>query len=235
MPQFIITPKNIKNNQIFLTKKDEDFHHIFNVLRKKIDDELNFLSTDNLQYLAKVETINKNDATLKVLKQQATKKTDYFVLFQCLPKNKKMDFIIEKAVELGVDKIVPVYSQNVMVKDVENKTERWQEIAIAAVKQSGNPTITQISEPQKFGEIIKNFDPEALNLIGYEHSENDLKITKKQKVNLIIGAEGGFDEKEIATATKLGWQDFRLKGNILRAETAPIVLISIIKNQLGLL
>ncbi|MCP4481668.1 MAG: 16S rRNA (uracil(1498)-N(3))-methyltransferase [bacterium] len=245
MPQFIIKPINIKNNQIILTTKDADFHHIFHVLRFKVGDKINFLSLENISYTTRVTSLTATESVLKILQEQILQKKDKFTLFQALPKNKKMDFIIEKAVELGVDEIVPLISQNVIIKTIKTtKLNRWQEIAIAATKQSGNPLIPKIHPPQSFSDAIKNINQKSINLIGYENSKNALPSDLKQPlpkndkniaINLIIGSEGGFTQTEIDNAKIMGWQNFRLKGNILRAETAPIVLISIIKYKLDLL
>jgi 16S rRNA (uracil1498-N3)-methyltransferase len=253
MSQFLIQNKNVNHseNKIFMTKDDQDFKHIFKVQRVKIGEKIKFLDELSNQYLAEVTEINLDLAFFNILE---TKKFDtdshtVFTLYQCLPKLNKMDSIIEKSIELGVDKIVPVISSNVIVqlddKSTKHKLNRWNEIIISAVKQSENPIIPKISEPIKIESIIENQNTklENLNLIGWEKGlNNNLKqilqakyCDKIKNINLLVGAEGGFEKSEIDLAVKNGWQDFRLKGNILRAETAPIVLISIIKYELGLL
>ena len=253
MSQFLITNKtvNFAKNQIVITKDEQDFKHIFKVHRAKIGEKINLLDELSNQYLAEIIEINLDFAVLNILEIKKFDRTqkEIFTLYQCLPKLNKMDMIIEKAVELGVDKIVPVLSENVIVqldeKSKKHKQNRWQEIVISAVKQSENPVITEIAEPMKFDQVLKFFSKECLNLnlIGWEKGDKNLrailetaKAAKNTKnINLLVGAEGGFSAAEMENAVKNGWQDFRLKGNILRAETAPIVLISIVKYELGLL
>lgn len=252
MSQFLIKNENVNNEKILIYSDEQDFKHIIKVHRIKLGEKINLLDELANQYLAEVVEINPSFCALKICSKKSFDRAnkEFFTLYQCMPKLNKMDLIIEKAIELGIDRIVPVISENVIVqldeKSKNHKLNRWKEIAISAVKQSENPIIPEILEPMKFSEMIKNRDTKNLNLIGWEKGEQTLQpilaaaknsknIQKTKNINLIVGAEGGFSESEINEATRNGWQDFRLKGNILRAETAPIVLISIIKYELGFL
>ena len=249
MSQFLIKSESVNKDKIVMTKDDQDFKHIFKVHRVKVGERINLLDEISTQYLAEISEINSDSAVFRIIeiKRFNRSEKEIFTLYQCLPKLNKMDEIIEKSIELGVDKIVPVISKNVVVeldeKSKRHKLNRWREIAVSAVKQSGNPVVPEICEPMFFCEVIKNTDKNALNLIGWEKGKKNLKEILKnvkpvKKINLLVGAEGGFDISEIENASKNVknvWHDFRLKGNILRAETAPVVLISIIKYDLGLL
>jgi 16S rRNA (uracil1498-N3)-methyltransferase len=247
MNQFLINSKNVKNKKIFLTKSDKDFKHIFKVHRLKLGEKTFFLDENAKQYEAKLLEYDTNISIFEILKiktNNSINKTK-FVLYQCLPKSNKMDLIIQKAVELGVTEIVPVISKNVIIKldkkTIKHKLKRWNEIILSAVKQSGSNIIPKILEPVRFEDIIikTNKKSDTLNLIGFEHGKKPLKpILKNTKnikdINLLVGAEGGFEKKEVEDATKNSWKIFKLKGNILRVETASTALVSIIKYELDL-
>ncbi len=247
MPQFLISSKNVNvsQNKVFLTNHDADFKHLVYVLRIKPGEKVYFLDQNGSQYFAVFIEMKENVVFFEILNKKNCEKKYDFTLFQALPKANKMDFIIEKAVELGITKIVPILTKNVVVnldeKSGLHKLERWQKIALSAVKQSKNPIIPTISIPQKFENILKISEPNSLKLIAWEKGENPLKPILKnyrekyKNINLIVGAEGGFEDFEIEQAKKNNWQDFHLNGNILRVETAALTLVSIIEYAFDLI
>jgi 16S rRNA (uracil1498-N3)-methyltransferase len=269
MSQFLINVKNLdlENKKIFIYKKDRDFYHIFKVYRVKIGEKLKFLDLDSfISYKAELLNFDDNLGIFKILKiydKNEFLKNRTIILFQCITKTQKMDSIIEKAVELGIAKIVPVISQNVITKFndekfLEHKLNRWREIIISAVKQSECSYIPEIISPIKLDEIFENNRKikdiivsdcngiKNINIIAWENGKDNFKenIAKDLKtyikdnnfvnVNVLIGPEGGFSEKEIEKAKNFGWKSFRLNGNILRVETAAISIISLIKYELNL-
>ena len=183
-------------------------------------------------------------ATLKnepiiVLQENSTNETNIDItLFQGLPKADKMEYIIQKNVELGVKHIVPVDMERSIVKLDEKtmikKIERWQKISEVAAKQSGRdiiPKIENIINVKKICELIKNYD---IVLIAYEN-ENQITLKDKLrkiknfdnlKIAVIIGPEGGIDKKELEELIKAGAKTITLGKRILRTETASIVVVS---------
>lgn len=164
-------------------------------------------------------------------------------LFQCLPKGDKMELIIQKAVELGASRIVPVASKRCVVrldeKKAQSKVKRWQAIAESAAKQSGRMMIPQVHSVLTMKEAFayaKGFD---VNLIPYELAEG-MKETKAileqvkpgMRVGIFIGPEGGFDVEEVETAMAEGIHPITLGRRILRTETAGMTMLSILMFQL---
>lgn len=237
MPQFLISSKNIENDIVKII--DNEYRHIKTVLRKKIGDSLQLFDENNQQYTAVIIDITNTEIFARIVEYKQKQELLDTTLYQCIPKLQKFDFIVEKATELGVKKIIPIISKYVVVKlddkSINHKLSRWQKIAEAAAKQSGSPIIPIIESPLKFAEAIKTSSKDSLKLIAWEHGTKHLKevITKTKSVSIFIGAEGGLANEEISLAKEYNWQTFRLKGNILRAETAPISIISIINYELG--
>ena len=157
-------------------------------------------------------------------------------LFQGLPKADKLELIIQKAVELGVHKIIPVEMSRCVVKldgkKKASKTARWQAIAESAAKQSKRTLVPEVELPISYGEALKKASELDLLLVPYE-SKNGMKDTKNalslikkdSSVGIIIGPEGGFEESEIDKALSSGGKVISLGSRILRTETAAITAV----------
>jgi 16S rRNA (uracil1498-N3)-methyltransferase len=157
-----------------------------------------------------------------------------------------MDFVVQKAVELGVKKIVPFFSKNVVVK-LDDKSrikrqEKLQIIANEACKQCGRTDTVNISDFIEFNDLIKNIDKHEVNFFAYEAETNSLrdnidecKKNSHNDISLIIGAEGGFDSKEAENLKQMNKvRCVSLGSRILRAETASLNLLSIIMYELDI-
>ena len=161
-------------------------------------------------------------------------------LFQALLKSDKMEFVIQKAVELGVSEVVPFISKNVVVKldgkDKVKKVERWNKISVEASKQCGRSDVVEVCEILSFDEMLKKFSEFDLVLFAYENERESLKETLMQyeggnkKIAIVIGAEGGFDVAEAQRVIESGdmVKSVSLGDRILRAETASLFLLSIL-------
>jgi 16S rRNA (uracil1498-N3)-methyltransferase len=160
-------------------------------------------------------------------------------LFQGVPKSDKLDFIIQKAVELGVAEIVPVYTERTVVKLDEKKEkkklERYNMISMSAAKQSGRGVIPTVKDYMSFKQALeyaKSFD---MNIIPYEDAKGIeesrrviSEIKGKKKLGVFIGPEGGFATKEVEFAKSIGARVVTLGNRILRTETAGLAVLSII-------
>ena len=166
-------------------------------------------------------------------------------LFQGLPKSDKMEFIIQKAVELGAAGIVPVTTRNTVVKldpkKEEAKVKRWQAIAESAAKQSKRSLVPRVSGIMTLKEAFDYVESQgfSVRLIPYEH-EAGMDGTKTeldaagpgQDIAVFIGPEGGFDEREIELALSKGVRPISLGRRILRTETAGLALLSVLMMRL---
>lgn len=211
-----------------------DHNHIKNVLRMKPGENF-FVSYEGKSHLCFLEDIDENTAVAKIVTEncQSTELPLYIHLFQGLPKSDKLELIIQKCTELGVSEITPAEMIRCVVKLEEkkkkSKTERWQAIAESAAKQSKRNLIPTVNPPLSFSAIMEKTEDFDVFLVPYE-SENGMistklalsKIKKGSKIAILIGPEGGFDEKEIAKCKEKNLSIISLGKRILRTETAAI-------------
>lgn len=237
MQNFFIEKQNLLDG--FVKISGNDFNHIKNVLRMKIGDKF-LVSLDKKSSLCQIEDFLDNQVVAKVIEYdyQDTSLGIEIYLFQGLPKSDKLELIIQKAVELGVNAIIPVQMERSIAKiepnKVKAKTERYQSIAKSAAEQSKRTIIPEVTEPTSLKLALEKAKELDLFLIPYENQkgiENTKKalssIKKGFKVGVLIGPEGGFSDKEIELATAVG-TPISLGKRILRTETASITALSML-------
>jgi len=242
MPKYFVEPENIKDNSIIIT--GEDVKHISTVLRAKIGNTLEVCNGCSEDFECKIKEISKEQIELEIVSKApcyAEPKTK-ITLFQGLPKADKMELIIQKCVEIGIDKIVPVATERAVVKlnDKEKvkKVERWQKISLSAAKQSGRGIIPKIENVISYNEAIKEGKALQNAVILYENEEKRelkeiLKNIKGEEIGIFIGPEGGFSDEEINKAKAEGIGTVSLGERILRTETAAVVATAIFLYELG--
>ncbi len=215
-----------------------DYNHIKNVLRMKPGTKIFINSKENNEtFLSEIIGFEKNSVICKILeKVESNEMPVKITLFQGLPKSDKMEYIIQKSVELGVYEIVPVEMKNCVAKlnNEENKIKRWNTISETAAKQSKRNIIPKVWNKITFEELknkIKDYD---LAIVAYENEKHTnlkevLQDNKDAKnIAIIIGPEGGIDEKEINALEENNCKVASLGKRILRTETAPIAMLSMI-------
>jgi 16S rRNA (uracil1498-N3)-methyltransferase len=232
MPHFYVNPKDIKNNNFIV--KDEQFHYLSAVRRFSVGDEINLFDGLGNSYKARIDNIDKKSIKGSILSSKTLVLSDKKVsLYTAIPKGERFDWLIEKASEIGVAKIVPVIYTRSVVKELSvNKLERYKKISISASSQSWRADIMPIETPKKFSEIIEMLNQkDTLNILPYESEENNMlykAVEKNKNINIFIGPEGGFDNTEINLALKNNFKIVTLGKNILRVETAGIVASSVV-------
>ena len=236
MHNFFVNENQKQNNRFFIN--GTDFNHIKNVLRMSIGDSF-LVSENGVSNLCEIESFESDTVVVKILEENFndTSLPIKIYLFQGLPKGDKMELIIQKCVELGVYEIVPVQMSRSVVKVEEkkkkSKRERWQAISESAAKQSKCNKIPEISEILTYKQALEKAKDLDLLLVPYE-SKNGMEDTKNalneiesgMSVGVLIGPEGGFDEKEIENALEIGGKVISLGKRILRTETAAITSVS---------
>lgn len=238
MPRFHISNKNISKQEAIIT--GSDYRHIVKVLRLKQGEEIVLFDDNFLEHIGKIIEINTKEIKIEIIKStEVTSESDVNItLLQGMPKGNKMDFIIEKATELGVNSIVPVVTERSQVRKT-NKLPRWQRIAMESSKQCGRVTAPKIHDAIRFEETGNHCGNSDLRLICFEHSQiklSDYINTMSQlptNIIVFIGPEGGFSEFEIKSAMELGFSPIGLGPRTLRTETAAIVAVSILRFMLG--
>lgn len=238
MPRFPVDEKKIENGKAFLS--GTDYKHVVKVLRMKEGDAITLFDESSVEYEGRIMQVGSKEVVVDIVSSRKVE-TDSplrITLMQGLPKGDKMDYIIEKATEIGVHTIVPVVTERSQVRTIEKKT-RWERIAVEASKQCGRTKPPAIENTLNFNEAIKYYDDNGLALIlhvGSQVSLKDfLKNTLQHPTNIIvlIGPEGGFSEKEVLLATEMGFTSLGLGPRTLRTETAGIAVLSIIQFQHG--
>lgn len=236
MSKFFVEKNQI--NQSHIEILDKDAYHISNVLRCKIGETVTVSSENSLDYICKISKFEKDKVILNIIDcvGNITEPNLKITLYQALPKSDKMDFIIQKCVEIGVDTIVPIKTDRCIVKldGKENKKlDRWNKISESAAKQSQRGKIPKVKNLLSFKEAlidVKNLDSA---IIPYENEKlNSIKNfarnfkgeskSESESVGIFIGPEGGFTENEINLAIQSNVLPVTLGNRILRTETAGI-------------
>lgn len=243
MYHFFVTPEQVCEDTI--TIEGSDVNHIRNVLRMKIGEQLEISDGNNRRYLCEIAAMEKERILLHLLKEeeQDTELSSRIYLFQGLPKGDKMEWIVQKAVELGVHEIIPVATKRAVVKLDEKKAvkkvERWNSIAEGGAKQSGRSRIPNVASVMSFKEAVAYGEQLDVLLIPYELAEG-MEETKAlieqiqpgQSVGIFIGPEGGFEQEEVTYAMDHGAHAMTLGRRILRTETAALTTLSILMYHL---
>ncbi|HET7290076.1 MAG TPA: 16S rRNA (uracil(1498)-N(3))-methyltransferase [Thermodesulfobacteriota bacterium] len=238
MPRFPVDGKKIENGKAFLS--GTDYRHVVKVLRMKEGDAITLFDESSVEYEGRITQVGSKEVVVDIVSSRKVE-TDSplrITLMQGLPKGDKMDYIIEKATEIGVHTIVPVVTERSQVRTIEKKT-RWERIAVEASKQCGRTKPPAIENTLNFDEAIKHKDNNELALILHVGSQVSLKDFLKNPLQhptniiVLIGPEGGFSEKEVLLATEMGFTSLGLGPRTLRTETAGIAVLSIIQFQHG--
>ena len=236
MYNFFVNEKQKLNDKYVIT--GTDFNHIKNVLRMTVGDTF-LVSENGVSNLCEIECFDNESVVAKIIEENYndTNLPIKIYLFQGLPKGDKMELIIQKTVELGVEGIIPVEMNRCVVKlddkKKKGKVSRWQTISESAAKQSKRNTIPEISDVLTYKQAMEKAKEMDLFLVPYE-SKNGMEDTKTalsqiksgMSVGILIGPEGGFDEKEVAEAFENGGKVVSLGKRILRTETAAITSVS---------
>lgn len=236
MYKFFVEDNQIENNEIKIM--NDDLKHISNVLRMRIGEEILITNKNTAEtYKCSIKEINKNEAVCTIIEKEEndTEPSIKVDIFQGIPKSDKMETIIQKSVELGVSKIFPVSMKNCVakIKDDIKKQERWQKISEAAAKQSKRNIIPSIEKSVDIKYLCSKIDEYDLVLVAYENEDKKtikdiLKNNKVEKIAIVVGPEGGLTEKEVEELIKCGAKAVSLGKRILRTETAPIAMLSMI-------
>ena len=243
MYHFFVRPDQVGGGEAVIT--GSDVNHIGNVLRMKPGKKVLLSAGGDWEYLCEIREITRDEVRLDVLEgEQSVKELPAEItLYQGLPKSDKMELIIQKAVELGAARIVPVETRRCVVKldpkKAEAKVRRWQAIAESAAKQSGRQIIPEVAMPLPFRKALLEAEACTVRLIPYELAggmdrtrQMIAAVRPGDRVAVFIGPEGGFETEEIREAAEHGVSEVTLGKRILRTETAGLVVLSLLMAQL---
>lgn len=235
MYNFFIEEGNKHGDCYFIT--GSDYNHIKNVLRMKQGDTF-LVSESGASSLCSLQSFESESVVARIIEEnyQNTNLPVKIYLFQGLPKGDKMELIIQKAVELGAEAIIPIEMNRCVVKLDEKKKKskisRWQSIAESAAKQSKRTIIPEICDVITYKQLVQRIAEIDHFLVPYE-CKNGMADTKAalkniksgESVGILIGPEGGFEESEITAAIEAGAKTISLGKRILRTETAAITAV----------
>jgi len=238
MPQFFISSSDISGNKCFI--KGNDYHHLVEVRRVSVDDILKLRREDGILLSARIEKITESFIEAVILEQEdKNSKSVNLTLCLALLKGKKFDLVVQKAVELGVSSILPVYTERcipVPGKGDRSKLDRWNRIALEAAKQCMREDIPVVKNICRFDELVTE-SGNSLKIIAHPGADKGMKNYLSEEIEsglirdsvfLLVGPEGGFSPQELECAEKNSWQGLNFGFTQLRAETAAIALSSII-------
>lgn len=209
------------------------------VLRMREGEELTLIDGGGTRRDCRICSVS-DDMTVEVVSSRPcdSEPDVYVTLYQALPKGDKMDYIVQKCVELGVSRVVPVLTSRCVSrpdrKSLEKKRGRWQKIALQAAMQSRRGIIPEVCDCLTLPQAVKEAAGNDRNIIFYELGGDSVKSILAEKpgtVGIFIGSEGGFEESEVQTVLDAGGVAATLGKRILRAETAPLAALSIIMYQ----
>ena len=230
------------NQNIYLD--DLAAHHALQVMRVKVKDQFIVFNGDGFNYKVEVISVQKKKLKINIISKDEnySESQTKITLIQSLSTNEKMDWIIQKATELGVNKIVPIYSTRSIIKldstRADKKLIHWQQVLISACEQSGRSRIPQIYKPTNFIQALENpeLNEKTLKLILAPNGQASLESLgplNNKEIILLIGPEGGFSEEELKLANDYKFTSLKLGPRTLRTETAPLSILSIIQFKYG--
>jgi 16S rRNA (uracil1498-N3)-methyltransferase len=243
MPVFFVPPECIASPTISIT--GDLLSHLRDSLRITVGEIVLFGDGARHRYRTEITDVSKRAITGRILEtiQESPRHTPRLILGQSLLKGEKMDWVIQKAVELGVDELVPVESRHSVVQlradRVDSQIARWQRIALEAAQQSEQWRVPAIAPPQSLAALLKDRMPGTATLMLAErlNGRSLQAVALPQDVTgsvlMLIGPEGGWSREEREHAEQAGIQSITLGPHILRAETAAIAVMSIVQSRLG--
>ena len=242
MARFYVPQPRIEKGM--LKVEGEEVKHIRKVLRLKEGDEITVFDGLGKEFEGTIVEEGLSSVVIRIKNVYSSKRDSPLevTLAQSLLKGEKMDYLIQKATELGVKEIVPFLSSRSVPLLEKSKSlkrhHRWERIAIEASKQCGRGVVPRIEFLQDYSEMLPKASPNALRLILWEREGIRLKeilerSKEKKKIFFVIGPEGGLSQGEVDEAKEAGFIAVTLGRRILRAETASLCLLSILQYEQG--
>ncbi|MGH7845027.1 MAG: 16S rRNA (uracil(1498)-N(3))-methyltransferase [Candidatus Binatia bacterium] len=215
------------------------------VLRLRPGDALVLFDSAGVEHEARIDSYTNRAAEVRIIRSYRPERESFLevTLAQCVGKGEKMDWVVEKAVELGVQTIVPVLSTYTIPRlegtKISKRRSRWAKIVLSAAKQSGRTSVPEIADITGFADFVGRAWPHELKLMFWEgESSQGLVSLRRELANprsvlLLIGPEGGFTDAEVKEAAQNGFRTIKLGKRILRTETAAIAAVAVVQSLWG--
>ncbi len=238
MSRFYVSPGSIRGNKIYVST--EESHHIIGVMRLSEGDAVKVFDGTGKEYNGKIESVKNKSVIIAVNRIVAAPAAPAaeISLAQAMPKKDKMDYIVEKATELGASEIIPLVSERTIVRvshdRADHKLDRWRRIAIEAAKQCGRTNLPALRTVSRFNDLLKDFHKyDGIIMPCLSEKSIPLKdalsrVKNPKKLLLMIGPEGDFTPAEIARAEENGALLVSLGGPVLRSDTAAVAALAVL-------
>ena len=244
MPVFFVPPHLITPPTVAIT--GDLLIHVRQSLRVTIGETLLIGDGQGRRYHTRVTAVTKHAVSGSIIETLAepTRQVPSIVLGQALLKGDKMDWVIQKATELGVRTIIPLQTRHSIVQPkaerIETQRARWQRIALEAAQQSEQWTVPSVKGPQRMAELLERCSDCAIRLMLVERGDAGLSLSQinlpqsgDETIVLLVGPEGGWAAEEVALIGQRSLTPITLGSTILRAETAAISALAVVQHRLG--
>jgi len=218
---------------------DNVVQHVSRALRMRPGDPLILFNGDGLEYSAELTTVAKRNATVRITGSAQPRRVSplHVTVGQAVSRGERMDYAVQKATELGMNQLVPLFTERCEVRlnneRQDKRRQHWQQVAISACEQSLRCDLPDISEPRSLHDWIDTVEAD-LKLVLHHHTERPLgDFEKPGSVALLIGPEGGLSETEVQLALSKGFKPVAFGPRVFRTETAPVAALSVLQYLWG--
>lgn len=235
----LYTRQPLNADSLVILDKDAA-RYLSSVLRMTSGQMINLFNGDGLEYVADVVSLGKNQVTVSIVKSLSNDRESPLKIHLAIgiSRGERMDWVIQKATELGIHAITPIFTERTEVKltgsRLEKRLTHWQQVAISACEQCQRNIVPTINNASSLQQCLEN-DPGGLKMVLHHRTET--RLTELQNIDgivtMLVGPEGGLSEYEIALAESHGYNAIKLGPRILRTETAPLAAISILQALWG--
>lgn len=237
----IYTPQPLAPQQSLLLEPGAS-KHVLTVLRLKTGAPLILFNSSGREFEARLDSAEHHHARISITVEHAVRSESplHITLAQGISRAERMDYTLQKAVELGVAEIIPVLTERSVVrldeKQAARKRAHWQQLVIAACEQSGRVCVPPVAAPRTLNKFLATSPPAGLSLLlhpAVDVTLHALAAPAQNQVRLLVGPEGGLSETESAAAQRAGFTAVQLGPRVLRTETAALVALSLLQARWG--
>jgi 16S rRNA (uracil1498-N3)-methyltransferase len=234
--RFFALPESFRDERVLLDSSET--RHLRDVLRLNEGDNVVVFDGCGGEYSCTIAEIKKNETELLLISKQEPTSPESLLeltLAAAMLKGEKFDLVVQKAVELGVQKLVPIRTKrtDVKSKDSAKRVERWRKIAMEASKQCGRAFLMTVADPLDFEMLLSSHDVSDTFIFTERDGDKMPDSLTDSKITMVVGPEGGWDDVELAAARSAGASLITLGGRILRAETAAIAVAAVLQHRFG--